>query len=290
MKRTILIAFITAAAFTFFACAGTKQVVKEENIQSSVKHQKRGVFPYQGEHITFEARHVATKAAIADAQIDIGYEQKLDDGTRYIPIIGTATSKSIIRLFAKVDDRAEAYIDPDTWETISSYKHLNENTRDREYYVSFFPDDQIASVERHQKGKVVKRDDIVPNGTMDSIAWVFFVRSMNLEQGKSYKQFTYDGWTINNVELKVVGEEDVWTENGFYRCQKYEIWRERSDGIEPYGALSGVYIDPPRRVRVKSYHLADAWLAMDDIKTPVRLVINTGIGEFDLLLKNYSKQ
>ncbi|MBQ9394451.1 MAG: DUF3108 domain-containing protein [Proteobacteria bacterium] len=291
MKRSILIPSILAASVAFSACATTNtQPVMEEAVQSAVRHQKRGVFPFQGEHMTFEARHVATKAVLADAQIDIGYEQKLEDGTRYIPIIGTATSKSIIRLFARVDDRAEAYLDPDTWETLSSYKHLNENDRDREYYVSFFPDDQIASVERHQKGRVVKRDYVVPNDTMDSIAWVFFVRTMNLEVGKTYTQYTYDGWTINYVELKVVGEEDVWTENGFIHCQKYEIWRERSDGIEPYGALSGVYIDPPRKLHVKSYHLADAWLATDEIKTPVRLVINTGIGEFDLLIKSYSKQ
>ncbi len=293
MKKFLVITSLLAASLAFSSCATTSQSMMEETVQSSIRHQSRGTFPFQGELITFDARHVATKTHVADAQVQVGYESKLEDGTRYIPIAGRATTEaanSIIRLFARVDDRAEYYIDPDNWETIYSYLHLNENDRDREYYTWFFPDDQIASVERHQKGKVVKRDNIVPNNTIGSVVWVFFVRAMDLEIGKSYVQYTYDGWTINRVELKVIGEEDVWTENGFYHCQKYEIWRERSDGLEPYGALSGVFIDPARKIHVESYKLASAWLATDEIKTPVRLVINTGIGEFDLLLKSYQKQ
>lgn len=290
MKRLPAITSLFAAAILLASCATTSPSIMEETAQSSIRHEKRGVFPFQGEFITFDARHVASKAHVADAQVQIGHESTLDDGTRYIPIIAQATTKSIVRLFARVDDRAEAYLDPDTWETIYSYKHLNENDRDREYYVWFWPDDQIASVERHQGERTVKRDYIIPNGSMDSVAWVFYVRTQKLEVGKSYVRYTYDGWTINRVELQVVGEEDVWTENGYYHCQKYEIWRERSDGIEPYGALSGVFIDPARKIYKESYHLATAWLATDDIKTPVRLVIDTGIGEFDLLLKSYQKQ
>ncbi len=291
MKRFLFALSAIALCQGLYGCATTSSPgIMQEAVQSSVHHVNRGVFPFQGETMTFDARHVATKASVAEAILQVGHESTMEDGTHYIPIIGTASSKSIIRLFAKVDDRAEAYIDPTSWETIYSYKHLNENDRNREYYVWFWPDDQSASVERHHAGNVVKRDVPLPNNTMDSIAWVFFVRTMKLEVGKSYSQYTYDGWTINRVELKVVGEEDVWTENGFFHCQKYEIWRERSDAIEPNGALSGVFIDPARKVHVKSYLLATAWLATDELKTPVRMVVNTGIGDFDLILKSISKQ
>ncbi len=291
MKRLPLIPVIFAMCLVFCGCASSStHNLMEEAVQSSVRHEKRGAFPFMGENVTFDVRHVATKTSIADAVYSVGHEETMEDGTRYIPIVGTGVTKSIIRLFARVDDRAEAYIDPETWETIYSYKHLNENNRDREYYVWFWPEDMYASVERKQGENVVKRDYPLPNGTMDSIAWVFFVRAMNLEIGKSYKQYTFDGWTINGIELKVLGEEDVWTENGFYHCQKYEIWRERSEAIEPHGALSGAFIDQARNVQVESYLLATAWLATDEVKTPVRLVISTGVGEFDLLLKSFSKQ
>ena len=248
--------------------------------------QSRGTFPFLGEKLVFDVRHVASKASLADAVIQVGYESKMEDGTRYIPISGAAASKSIVRLIARIDDKAEAYIDPDTWQTIYGYKHLDENKRDREYSVLFWPDENSVSVERHHAGNVVKRDYPVPHGTMDTIVWVYEMRTRDLEPGKVYTEFTFDGWTINKVDLKVMGEEDVWTENGFYHCRKYEIWRERSDGVEPRGALSGLYIDPERTIYKESYHLGTAWLAMDEQKTPVRLLVSTGIGDFDLLLKS----
>ena len=220
---------------------------------------------------------------------DIEYEQKMADGTRYIPIVGQAASKSIVRLFARIDDRAEAYVDPDTWETIYSYKHLHENDRDREYYVWFWNEDDVASAERHQNERTAKRDYTIPPGTMDSVAWVFEIRTKELVEGKQYVWYTFDGWTINRVTVKVQGMEDVWTENGFYHCRKFEIWRERSEAIAPRGALSGVFIEPARNVQVQNYKLATAWLADDKLHTPVRMVVDTGIGEFDLLLKAIGK-
>ena len=287
MRHFWLIMVVFLTGILWMGCATTKQAhLMDAAPQSSASHQKRGLFPFIGEVLMFDARHVATKATVAEARLQVGHEQKMEDGTRYIPIIGSASSTSIVRLFARVDDRTEAYIDPDTWETIYSYKHLNENDRDREYYVWFWPDDDITSVERHHKGNVVKRDYPIPPETMDSIAWVYHVRTYDLQKGQVYTSFTFDGWTINRVELRVGGEEDVWTENGFYKCRKVEIWRERSDALAPRGALSGVFIEPARKVAVESYHLADAWLANDEKHTPIRMVVDTGIGNFDLLLKS----
>ena len=288
--KQFLLTSITAASIAFSACATTsKTTVMEEAPQSSVTRVSRGTFPFQGEKLTFDARHVATKTSIADATIQVGYESTMDDGTRYIPILALANSKSLVRLFARVDEHAEAYIDPDTWETIYSYKHMNENDRDREYYVWFWPEEQSASVERHVKNHVVKREDTLPIGTMDTLVWVYHTRVNQFEKGKSYVSYSFDGWTINRIELILVGQEDVWTENGFYKCNKFEIWRERSDAVTPKGALSGLYIDPSRDVRVARYKLAEAWLADDKLQTPVRLMIKTGIGEFDLLLKGVEK-
>lgn len=282
--KTSIIALALAALTS--GCATTSAHVMDATPQSTRRHEVRGNFPYKGERLTFDARHVATKASLADAFVQVGYENKMDDGTRYIPIVANATSKSIVRLFAKLDDRAEVYIDPDTWESIYSYKHLNENDRDREYSVWFWNDENLASVERTSKGHTVKRDYTVPVGTMDSMAWVYWVRSLDLDVGKTYSWFSFDGWTINKIDLKVVAVEDVWTPIGFFKSKKFEIWRERSQPITPHGALSGAFIDPARIVEVKSYHLASAWIGVDERRTPVRLVVSTGIGEFDLLLKN----
>ena len=270
-------------------CATTSQkpgTMDEASQSTGVRRVDRGTFPFMGERLTFDVRHVATKSSVADAVAQVGYESVMADGTRYIPIWGTASSKSIVRLFARIDDRAEVYIEPSTWESVYSYKHLNENDRDREYAVWFWPEDLQASVERTQKGRVVKRDYSVPNGSMDTVAWVFLVRTFDLQKDREYTWYTFDGWTINRITLKVGGVEDVWTPGGFYAARKFEIWRERSDAITPHGALSGVYIDPERHVTVDTYHLATGWLAEAPGHVPVRLVIQTGIGEFDLILKS----
>ena len=152
--KTSIIALALAALTS--GCATTSAHVMDATPQSTRRHEVRGNFPYKGERLTFDARHVATKASLADAFVQVGYENKMDDGTRYIPIVANATSKSIVRLFAKLDDRAEVYIDPDTWESIYSYKHLNENDRDREYSVWFWNDENLASVERTSKARLYR--------------------------------------------------------------------------------------------------------------------------------------
>ena len=300
MKRWLLPAILLAATATF-GCSSTSAVKEtqtaadaqnariDEAPQSSSHHKNRGTFPFQGEHLTFDARHVATKAHVADATLQVGYESAMEDGTKFIPIIGQAASKSIVRLFARIDDRAEAYVDPTTWETIYSYKHLNENDRNREYNVWFWNDDDIASAERKQGERTSKRDYTLPPDTMYSIAWVYEIRTRKLDEGQEFVTYTFDGWTLNRVTVKVKGMEDVWTEKGFFHCRKFEIWRERCEAIAPRGALSGVFIEPARKIQVENYKLATAWLADDELHTPVRMVVDTGIGEFDLLLKAVGK-
>lgn len=286
MKRQLITSLALMISLGVCGCAATSNRITDDVVQSTTRSVSRGTFPYMGERLTFEVRHAATKAPVADAAIEVGYVSEMEDGTPYIPIIAEAASKSVVRLFARIDDRAEAYISPDTWETIYSYKHLNENDRDRTYSVWFWNEDQLASVERTSKGQTVKRDYPLPVGAMDSMAWVYHVRGEPIEKGKRYTWYSFDGWTINTIELRGLGNEDVWTPNGFYNCKKFEVWRERSDAIAPQGALSGAYIDPARKVHVKSYLLATAWIANDANHTPVRLTVSTGIGDFDLMIES----
>lgn len=287
MNRLILLLLVLLLAAT--SCATAKKGLMEDKIQSTALNKPRGTFPYIGEKLYFDIRHVATKAVVAAAHIEVGHTMVMDDGTRYIPISGDAASVALARLVAKVDDHIEAYISPETWETIYSYKHMNEVERERSFYVWFWPDEASASVERHYKGKIAKRDYILPPGTMDSMAWIYFARQNKFEKNIRYTWFTFDGWTLNRVSLIYEGDDDVWTELGFYHCKRIKIMRERSDAYPPVGALAGLFIVPSREIHVEEYELATAWFAEDDGQTPVRLVVKTGIGEFDLLLKNIER-
>ncbi len=266
------------------ACATTKSLM-EDKVQSTALTKSRGVFPYLGEKLYYDARHTASTVKLAEGSLSVGHIKTLEDGTQIIPITGDGASVALARLVARIDDHVEAYLHPDTWETIYSYKHLDEKDRERSFYVWFWPDEMSASVERHYKGNVAKRDYVLPPGTMDSMAWIYEVRQFNFEPGKRYTWYTFDGWTLNRVSIELDGEEEVWTELGFYDCQRMKIYRERSDAYPPQGALAGLFIEPSREIHVEEYELATAWFAKDEFRTPVKLVIKTGIGDFDLLLK-----
>jgi len=286
LRRSIInTVLLFCLAFLLSACASTTtKGLMEDSIQSTALNKSRGTFPYMGEKLYFNARHVATKAVVAQAHIEVGHEQVMDDGTPFIPISGDASSVALARLVARVDDHVEAYIKPDTWETIYSYKHLNETDRDRSFRVWFWPEEASASVEREYKNKVSKRDYFLAPGTMDSIAWIYHARQNKYEKGVKYTWYTFDGWTLNRVSLEFEGEEDVWTELGFYHCKRVKLYRERSEASAPLGALAGLFIEPSREVQVAEYELATAWFADDEGQTPVRFVVTTGIGAFDLLL------
>lgn len=273
-------------------CATTlSKGLMEDSVQSTALSQERGIFPFIGEKLHFAVRHVATKASLAEAEIRVGQPMVSEDGTHFIPITGNASSVALARLVMRVDDRIEAYIDPKTWDTMYSFKHLDEKDRNRSFYVWFWPEEMSASVERHYKGRVAKRDYVLPPGTMDSVAWIYFARLHKFEKDTRYTWYTFDGWTLNRVTVTLEGEnEDVWTELGFYRCYKLKLLRERSDAIAPQGALSGVFIEPAREVQVPEYELATAWISDDDKHLPVRFVVNTGIGDFDLLLDGVESQ
>lgn len=291
MYRLILLCLVLLP-FLFCGCASTTQKgLMEDSVQSTALSQSRGTFPFLGETLHFAVRHVATKTAVAEAELRVGQPMVSEDGTRFIPISGDASSIALARLVMRVDDHIEAYLDTDTWDTLYSHKHMDEKDRDRSFYVWFWPDEMSASVERHYKGRVAKRDYVLPPGTMDSIAWVYFARLHNFENDKRYTWYTFDGWTLNRVTVVREGPtEDVWTELGFYKCYKLTLYRERSDAVAPQGALAGLFIEPSREVQVEEYELATAWISDDDARIPVRFVVKTGIGDFDLLIDGVQKQ
>jgi hypothetical protein len=288
--RLAFIALATVLCCGLLGCSSSKtRDLMGESVSSTYKVKERGVFPYQGEVLRYTARHVKTRAELADAELRVEYAKKTDESREMIRIVAEGKSKPLISFIANIDDRAEVYIDASTWESIYSYKYLNENARERDFHVWFWPHDMRAEVERSYKGNTVKRETYLPQNTMDSVAWVYWIRSEAMEMGKQYTSHTFDGWTINHITLNVAKTEEVWTPLGFYPCHKIEIYRERKDTVPPLGALSGVYVDPETMVDVERYRLGTAWLATDEKRTPVRLSIHTALGEFDLLLKEVTE-
>lgn len=271
----------------FASCASKQaETVIEEPVQEEQHKVRpevdRGPFPYRGEVLDFVAQHVQTRLALATAQVKVSHEMVSEDGHNVIHIEGWAKSNALVNLVAKIDDKVEAYIDAKSWESIFGYKHLNENKRERKFSVWFWPKEFKAVVEREYKGETTTRDVPIPGASMDSIAWIYELRSTPLENGSQRTWTTYDGWTINTVTALAVVDEEVWTEMGFIDCQKIEVYRERSDASLPMGALSGVYVDPEGVVSVEKYLLGTVWLARDEKRTPIRFAVKTGLGEFDL--------
>lgn len=247
----------------------------------------RGPFPWRGEEMGFSVRHAGSGAELLQVNVAVGQIAIADDGTQYIPISGSAISVSLARMFARVDDYADTFVDPRSWLPIYAMKDLNENDRHRTYHVWFWSDELYSSVEKHQGTNVHKYNVPLPRTCLDAISWVYHLRTVPLEKGGTHSWYIYDGWKISRLSIVIQEKEDVWTPLGFYPAYRMDVYREKLDSFWPQGALSGVLADPELIVTNENVFLGNVWVADDEVHTPVRLAIGTKLGDLDLLINGY---
>ncbi|OIP32101.1 MAG: hypothetical protein AUK47_21180 [Deltaproteobacteria bacterium CG2_30_63_29] len=288
MNVSARIHLILFASLIVSACGG---VVSQGELANTEEQQldarDRGPFPWIGEEMGFSVRHAGSGAELLQVNVTVGQNATAEDGTQYIPISGSAVSIALARMFARVDDYADTFVDPKTWLPIYAMKDLNENERHRTYHVWFWSDELYSSVEKHQGNNVHKYNVPLPRASLDAISWVYHLRTIPLESGGTQSWYLYDGWKISRLSVVIQQKEDVWTPLGFYPAYRMDVYREKLDSFWPQGALSGVLADPQLIVTNENAFLGNVWIADDELHIPVRLAIETKLGDLDLLINNY---
>ena len=120
---------------------------------------------------------------------------------------GHETYRTIFRVkggpfFFKVDDRLESWIDTHTLSSLRHRQDLNEGSRDRERNFEIFPERATFS----EDGKPEEPSVANP---LDDGSFMFFVRTLPLEVGKTYEFTRYFRPDRNPVKIQVLRKERI---------------------------------------------------------------------------------
>lgn len=219
--------------------------------------QPRKVVPFDtGERLTYDVRFGGIKV-----------------GTGRMEVVGTQdvrgreawhtrfTVKGGIP-FYKVNDRMESWIDTRTFESLRFVQDLEEGRRDRERHFEIYPDQATYT----EKGEVEHAPSVAD--PLDDAAFLYFVRTIPLEIGKTYEFNRYFRPDRNPVRIRVLRTETVKVPAGTFQTVV----------IQPIIKSKGIFSEKGH---------AEMWLTDDSRRMLVQMKTDLSIGSLNLYLRGF---
>jgi len=181
-------------------------------------------------------------------------------GKKCFKIVSTAESSKFFSTFFKVQDRVESYMDTGGLYTLHFEKHLKEGKFRANRFVDFDQEKHIA----------VEGNDTmqVPHFVQDVLSAFYYIRTQNLEIGKSLFVDNHTDKKNYPLEVKVLRKEKIEVEAGTFECLVVEPILQSSAIFKQEGSLT-------------------VWLTNDHIKMPVLMKSKVVIGSIATELKEY---
>ena len=219
--------------------------------------QPRKVVPFDtGERLTYDVRFGGIKVGTGRMEVvgtqDIRGRESWH--TRF-------TVKGGIP-FYKVNDRLESWIDTRTFESLRFVQDLQEGSRDRERFYEIYPERATYS----EKGEVEHAPSV--DDPLDDAAFLYFVRTIPLEVGKTYEFNRYFRPDRNPVMIRVLRKERVKVPAGTYETVV----------IQPVIKSKGIFSEKGH---------AEMWLTDDARRLLVQMKTDLSIGSLNLYLRGY---
>jgi hypothetical protein len=164
--------------------------------------------------------------------------------------------------FYRVNDRIESWIDTRTFESLRFVQDLEEGRRDRERFYEIYPDQATYS----EKGEVEHAPSV--EDPLDDAAFMYFVRTIPLEVGKTYDFNRYFRPDRNPVQIRVLRKETIKVPAGSYQTIV----------IQPVIKSKGIFSEKGH---------AEMWLTDDSRRLLVQMKSDLSIGSLNLYLRGY---
>jgi hypothetical protein len=164
--------------------------------------------------------------------------------------------------FYKVNDRIESWIDTRTFESLRFVQDLEEGRRDKERFYEIYPEKGTYS----EKGEVEHAPTV--EDPLDDAAFMYFVRTIPLEVGKTYEFNRYFRPDRNPVQIRVLRKETVKVPAGTYQTIV----------IQPVIKSKGIFSEKGH---------AEMWLTDDPRRLLVQMKSDLSIGSLNLYLRGY---
>jgi hypothetical protein len=209
----------------------------------------------EGERLAFAIRYGFVTAGVAVMQVEseAGY-----GGSDCFHFISEAHSTMPFSLFFEVQDRVESFVDMQTLLPFRYEKHLREGDFTADEVVTF---DQERNAAEYPDGKVI----VLPGKTQDVLSSLYYIRTMDLEVGRSIFIDNHADEKNYRLEVKVLRMEEVSVPAGTFTCYV----------LEPILQASGIFQHKGRLT---------VWLSADETRIPVMMKSKIIIGSINAVL------
>ncbi|MFH1844162.1 MAG: DUF3108 domain-containing protein, partial [bacterium] len=184
------------------------------------------------------------------------------NGHSCLEIESRATSNRFFSAFYKVRDKVVTHLDRRYLVSRFFEKRLREGNYKKYVKIDF---DQTGHQASYQDGRVL---DILPC-TQDILSALYFVRTLDLEAGRTYGVTTHSSYKNYSLQVIFHGRETVEVPAGTFDCYVVEPVIEGEGLFKHEGKLT-------------------LWLTADEYRIPVLMKTKVVVGSIDATLEEYS--
>ncbi|MDT8346893.1 MAG: DUF3108 domain-containing protein, partial [Flavobacteriaceae bacterium] len=219
-----------------------------------------------GEWFKFKVRYMAFNVSYAELSVN----EKSLHGKKVNHVVGTGKSTGLLRLFYKVDDRYESFIDPNTDQPYRFIRKIDEGGHTKDIEINFNYKNKQAYVDNF---KYNKRDTIpLKPGAQDMISAFYFLRNQvdptSISVGDTFQLPMYLDEDSFEFKLEYVADDVLKTKFGKIQCMIFK----------PYVMEGRVF---------KEKEGLSVWISKDRNKIPIKVKANLAVGSLTAELDQF---
>ena len=213
----------------------------------------------EGEDLTFAIKWGVLKGGYASLKVQ--NIEALENRSTY-HVVAEAHSTGMVNTMYHVNDRNEAWLEPQTPSTLRYARKIHEGKYRVEEEVTL---DQTAHRfhQRHyriDKNRTEEKNGDIPPNVLDVLGSFYYVRTLPLEVGKSFTMDVHSEDTVYPLVVNVTKRETVRVKAGKFDCFI----------VEPQLRKNGIFISKGKKLEV--------FLTADDAHMPVLMRTEVFIG------------
>lgn len=233
----------------------------------SVAEEKNIIYPFErGEYLHFTVSYGIILAGYATIEV---HDNTDYEGRDVFIFKTTAKSRKAFNWIFKVRDWTESYFDKKLAHTLRFVKELREGSYHVDIDIKYDHENKKAYFFQERKGKKNKSAEIdIPEGVMDPLSSLFYIRTMDLKAGDEILIPSTDNMKTYDIKVIVHRIETIKVPAGKFKCFV----------VEPVMADGGVF---------KKDGKVTVWLTADERKMPVKMETKVYIGSIEAELDWY---
>ena len=170
-------------------------------------------------------------------------------------------TNAFLDAFYEVRDEIKSWLNPEFLSLKKTIQTIREGSYHRDHE-AVIQGDSLAVWSTNSKK--------LPGKVYDPVAFVYYLRTQDLQLGDSYSFHSYSRKKIRKVIVDITAKETIRVLAGTFNCLK----------VEP--------ISPDGKPLLKNNGEMRVWLSDDNLKLPVKIEMKTNIGNMIMKLKDYN--